>query len=96
MSSMTFNQKTFTPKAPIKGSFPLDHEGECKKEMLEYLLCMNRSKSDNSACRDQAKDYLQCRINNKLMDRHDLEMFGYGKQTEQQQQHQQQQPLKHN
>jgi cytochrome c oxidase assembly protein subunit 19 len=77
MSSMTFNQRTFTPKPPIKGSFPLDHDGECKIEMLEYLICMKQYKSDNSMCRSNAKDYLNCRIKNKLMDRQDLEIFGY-------------------
>ena len=77
MSSMTFNQKTFTPKPPIKGSFPLDHDGECKKEMLEYVICMQENKADNSKCRAGAKEYLNCRIKNKLMDRQDLEMFGF-------------------
>ena len=27
MASNTFGQKTFSPVAPVKGSFPLDHEG---------------------------------------------------------------------
>jgi cytochrome c oxidase assembly protein subunit 19 len=77
MSNMKFSQRTFTPKPPLKGSFPLDHDGECKVEMLEYLICMKENKSDNSKCRLGAKNYLNCRIKTKLMDRQDLEVFGF-------------------
>ncbi|CAF0838624.1 unnamed protein product [Brachionus calyciflorus] len=77
MSSMTFGQKIFQPKPPIQGSFPLDHDGDCKKEMLEYMLCIKREKNDNSKCRLQAKEYLNCRMNNNLMEKRDLETFGY-------------------
>ncbi len=77
MSSQTFGQKIFTPKPPIKGSFPLDHNGDCKEQMLEYLICMKRNKADNSQCRVRAKDYLDCRMKNNLMENHDLELFGY-------------------
>ena len=37
MASRDYGQRIFQPKPPIQGSFPLDHEGECKKEMLEYM-----------------------------------------------------------
>lgn len=74
---MTFGQKVFQPKPPAQGSFPLDHDGECKKEMLDYMLCIRREKNDNSKCRLQAKDYLGCRMNKNLMEKRDLETFGY-------------------
>ena len=80
MSNMKFSQRTFTPKPPLKGSFPLDHEGECKVEMLEYLICMKENKSDNSKCRLGAKNYLNCRIENKLMERQNLEVFGFNEE----------------
>jgi hypothetical protein len=37
----------------------LDHDGECKKEMLEYMLCIAKEHNQNSKCRDQAKEYLE-------------------------------------
>ncbi len=37
-TSYTFGQKIFNPVAPVRGSFPLDHEGECKKCMLWYMI----------------------------------------------------------
>ena len=58
MASKDFGQKLFQPKPPIQGSFPLDHEGECKKEMLDYMLCISRSKNENTKCRNEAKEYL--------------------------------------
>ncbi|RMZ95833.1 cytochrome c oxidase assembly COX19 [Brachionus plicatilis] len=85
MSSMTFGQKIFQPKPPIQGSFPLDHEGECKRPMLEYMLCMQREKNDSSKCRSQAKEYLNCRMNNNLMDKRDLSSFGYNDEENQDQ-----------
>ena len=30
MASNVFGAKVFRPTAPDKGSFPLDHDGECK------------------------------------------------------------------
>ena len=77
MASNTFGQKIFQPKPPIQGSFPLDHEGECKREMLEYVLCMKKQNNDNSKCRERAKDYLACRMSHNLMEKRDLETFGY-------------------
>lgn len=67
MSSMSFNQKIFTPTAPDKGSFPLDHENVCKSQMLKYMKCLRISKFDNSECRMESKDYLACRMDNQLM-----------------------------
>ncbi|OQR66644.1 UPF0369 protein C6orf57-like [Tropilaelaps mercedesae] len=32
MSSFTFGQKTFQTKAPDKGSFPIDHDGNCRRD----------------------------------------------------------------
>ena len=77
MASTTFSQKIFQPKPPIQGSFPLDHDGECKKEMLEYMLCIKKEKSEHTRCRELAKDYLHCRMNKDLMEKRDLETFGY-------------------
>lgn len=77
MSSLTFGQKIFQPKPPIQGSFPLDHEGECKQQMLDYMLCMAKSNNDNTKCKQLAGEYLKCRMDRNLMDKRDLDTFGY-------------------
>lgn len=77
MSSFTFGNKIFTPTPPEKGSFPLDHEGQCKKSMLQYMLCLKSNKNNNSECRIEAKDYLQCRMDNQLMAKEDFSKLGF-------------------
>ncbi|KAI3626678.1 COX19 [Malassezia furfur] len=47
---------------PERGSFPLDHYGDCKDVMKEYLQCLKANKNDNGACRHLSKKYLQCRM----------------------------------
>jgi cytochrome c oxidase assembly protein subunit 19 len=78
MSSMTFGQKTFTPTPPDKGSFPLDHEGQCRKEMVKYMVCLRTNKNNSSACREEAMSYLDCRMNNQLMAKEDWSKLGFG------------------
>jgi len=59
---MSFSQKQPTPRPPEKGSFPLDHDGECSLSMRMYLDCMKKAKNDNSKCREESKNYLECRM----------------------------------
>ena len=59
---MSFSQKQPTPRPPEKGSFPLDHDGECSLSMRVYLDCMKKAKNDNSKCREESKNYLECRM----------------------------------
>ncbi|KAJ6632975.1 Cytochrome c oxidase assembly protein COX19 [Pseudolycoriella hygida] len=77
MSSMTFGQKKFIPTAPDKGSFPLDHENICKRHMLKYMACLNEQSDKNSSCRDEAKSYLQCRMDNNLMAQEKWSKLGF-------------------
>ncbi|CAL1276619.1 unnamed protein product [Larinioides sclopetarius] len=77
MSSLTFQQKPFFPSPPDKGSFPLDHEGECKKQMLKYLLCLNQKENSNVECRNLSRDYLECRMDRNLMAREDWDKLGF-------------------
>lgn len=77
MSSMTFGQKSFTPTAPDKGSFPLDHEGRCKKLMIKFMSCLTKNNNNNSACREEAKQYLGCRMDNNLMAQEDWSKLGF-------------------
>ena len=59
--------KSFKPTPPDKGSFPLDHDGECKKFFLKYMMCLTQNESNNSRCREQSKDSLECRMEKGLM-----------------------------
>lgn len=74
---MTFSQKSFKSKPPDKGSFPLDHEGECKLEMLGFMQCLRKNDNDNSLCRFQSMKYLGCRMDKGLMKRESWEMLGF-------------------
>lgn len=73
---MTFGQKKFIPTAPDKGSFPLDHFGDCKEFMKKYMICIKSNNNDSSACRDEIKDYLGCRMDKELMTREDFDKLG--------------------
>ncbi|XP_070579346.1 cytochrome c oxidase assembly protein COX19-like [Ptychodera flava] len=77
MSATTFGQKSFTPRAPAKGSFPIDHEGECKDFMKVYMSCLQQNRFDNGKCREEAKSYLQCRMDKELMAKEPLSKLGY-------------------
>ncbi|KUM64101.1 hypothetical protein ACN42_g2978 [Penicillium freii] len=53
----------YKPSPPERGSFPLDHEGECKHVISGYLKCIKMNKGTNDeACRKLAKEYLACRM----------------------------------
>ncbi|XP_012272509.1 cytochrome c oxidase assembly protein COX19 [Orussus abietinus] len=77
MSSYTFSQKTFTPVPPEKGSFPLDHQGICKEIMMKYMRCLKESKNKNKMCKNVAKEYLGCRMDNELMAREEWSKLGF-------------------
>ncbi|KAJ5357191.1 hypothetical protein N7541_004349 [Penicillium brevicompactum] len=56
----------YKPTPPERGSFPLDHEGECKHIISGYLKCIKLNRGTNDeACRKLAKDYLACRMDNQ-------------------------------
>ncbi|XP_077481228.1 cytochrome c oxidase assembly protein COX19 [Stigmatopora argus] len=76
-TAMNFGSKSFQPKAPDKGSFPLDHFGECKSFKETFMKCLRERRFDNSKCRLQSKDYLECRMKHQLMTKEPLEKLGY-------------------
>ena len=82
MASNVFGAKQFQPTPPDKGSFPLDHEGECKRFYLRYMLCLSSHGHSNSECRQQSRDYLQCRMDKGLMRREDWESLGFSDMKE--------------
>eukprot|EP00095_Tigriopus_kingsejongensis_P000151 snap_masked-scaffold188_size271682-processed-gene-1.12 protein:Tk00151 transcript:snap_masked-scaffold188_size271682-processed-gene-1.12-mRNA-1 annotation:"cytochrome c oxidase assembly protein cox19-like" len=77
MASNVFGAKQFRPTAPDKGSFPLDHDGECKAFYLRYMICLNENKNSNSLCRALSKEYLECRMEKGLMAPETLKNLGY-------------------
>lgn len=71
------NFRAWSPTPPERGSFPLDHYGECTEQMSKYLQCLKFTNNQNSPnCRVLAKDYLRCRMDNQLMDESDWESLG--------------------
>ncbi|CAG4971584.1 cytochrome c oxidase assembly protein COX19 [Colias croceus] len=82
-TAMTFGQKQFIPTPPEKGSFPLDHEGVCKKSMMRYLNCLYDNNSNNSLCRSEAKEYLACRMENNLMAKEKWSKLGFPESNDQ-------------
>lgn len=56
------------PIPPERGSFPLDHDNECKMHMASYLTCLKKAKGVNvDDCRMLSKAYLQCRMDKYVM-----------------------------
>ncbi|KAL5594539.1 hypothetical protein BROUX41_001465 [Berkeleyomyces rouxiae] len=69
---------TTKPTPPERGSFPLDHDGECKSIMKEYLGCLQNVRGMNDErCRQLAKGYLACRMDRNLMARDDFKNLGF-------------------
>jgi len=60
-------------KPPQRGIFPLDHDGECKIRMREYLQCLDEEKRNHFKCKAFSRAYLQCRMDSDLMAREDLD-----------------------
>jgi len=77
MASNVFGAKQFKPTPPDKGSFPLDHDGECKKHYLKYMICLAENGNKNSMCRVESKNYLECRMDKGLMGKEDWNKLGY-------------------
>jgi len=62
---------------PEKGSFPLDHNSECKSSMQAFLGCMKEEKGKHHRCKELSKKYLECRIERGLMQEEDLDELGF-------------------
>ncbi|KAK7507294.1 hypothetical protein BaRGS_00001229 [Batillaria attramentaria] len=75
-TQMTFQART-SVKPPEKGSFPLDHDGECKEFMTKYMRCLRQNKQENTKCRQESMNYLNCRMQNNLMAKEDWKKLGY-------------------
>ncbi|KAH7326722.1 cytochrome c oxidase assembly protein COX19 [Stachybotrys elegans] len=87
--------QTSKPSPPQRGSFPLDHDGECKTVMTSYLACMKKVRGANGTeeCRNLAKAYLSCRMDRNLMAKDEFKNLGF-QEPDPPAQHQQQEPEK--
>ncbi|KAK4143286.1 uncharacterized protein C8A04DRAFT_37648 [Dichotomopilus funicola] len=66
------------PVPPQRGSFPLDHDGECKHIMTAYIDCIKKVKGMNEdECRMLAKSYLGCRMDRNLMAKDSFKNLGF-------------------
>ncbi|XP_023569198.1 cytochrome c oxidase assembly protein COX19 [Octodon degus] len=77
-TAMNFGTKSFQPKPPDKGSFPLDHFGECKGFKEKFMKCLRDNNFENALCRNESKEYLECRMERQLMAREPLGKLGFG------------------
>lgn len=72
-------QKVQRPSPPERGSFPLDHDGECRDIMLSYLRCIKSHRGTNDTeCRNLSKSYLSCRMDRNLMAPDTFKNLGFG------------------
>ncbi|ORY87765.1 hypothetical protein BCR37DRAFT_342782 [Protomyces lactucae-debilis] len=71
------NQSSSKVLPPQRGSFPLDHDGECQSIVKEYLSCLKTARGKNTPCRDLAKAFLQCRMQHGLMSPDEMSSLGF-------------------
>ncbi|NWI65259.1 COX19 protein, partial [Todus mexicanus] len=71
-TAMNFGTKSFKPRPPDKGAFPLDHFGECSAFKESFMQCLRDSGYESSACRQRAMAYLE-----QLMANEPLEKLGF-------------------
>ncbi|RKP25704.1 hypothetical protein SYNPS1DRAFT_10663, partial [Syncephalis pseudoplumigaleata] len=69
--------ESFKPVPPARGSFPLDHYGDCREDMLRYMNCLRQNKQSVEACRELSKAYLHCRMEHGLMERDHMRNLGF-------------------
>ncbi|NWX07857.1 COX19 protein, partial [Caloenas nicobarica] len=65
-TAMNFSAKSFKPRPPDKGAFPLDHFGECSAFKERFMECLRHSGYESGACRQRAMAYLQCRMDRRV------------------------------
>ncbi|XP_061455470.1 cytochrome c oxidase assembly protein COX19 [Rhineura floridana] len=76
-TAMNFGAKSFKPRPPDKGSFPLDHFGECTAFKEKFMKCLKENRFENALCRQESKEYLECRMERQLMSKEPLEKLGF-------------------
>lgn len=77
-TSTSLSGRSIPPRPPAKGSFPLDHLGECKAFAEIYEKCIHANNKQASRCREEARKYLKCRMEAGLMAQDSLQNLGLG------------------
>ncbi len=62
MNIGTTSNRRGTPAPPEKGSFPLDHDAECKIATKIYLQCLDKHELQVGNCKQEMRQYFQCRM----------------------------------
>lgn len=75
-TSTTLSGRNVPPRPPAKGSFPLDHLGECALFARQYEECLRENGGHAGKCRAAARKYLACRMETDLMAREDFRNLG--------------------
>uniref|UniRef100_A0A7S2CM11 CHCH domain-containing protein n=1 Tax=Haptolina brevifila TaxID=156173 RepID=A0A7S2CM11_9EUKA len=80
-SNASIPARGLPPKPPDKGSFPLDHFGECSDAKKAYMSCLqeNTMQTQSEECRLLSAAYLKCRMDRELMAREELAKLGFNK-----------------
>ena len=77
MSAQLGHKKLALIKPPDKGSFPLDHDVECKHIIENYLKCLKVNDLKSVDCRDLTQEYLRCRMDHNLMAKTEWKNLGF-------------------
>ncbi len=75
-TSTTLSGRNVPPRPPAKGSFPLDHLGECALFARRYEECLRENGGQAGKCRAAARKYLECRMEADLMAKEDFRSLG--------------------
>lgn len=62
---------------PDKGSFPLDHFQECQDLAEKYRICLAQASGIPKKCKEEAREYLECRMEKGLMAKQSMEELGF-------------------
>lgn len=81
-TSTSLSGRSLAPRPPLKGSFPLDHLGECKPLAQLYAACLQEHSGTASKCRKLAREYLECRMSNGLMAEEELSRLGISPESD--------------
>ena len=52
--------------------------GECKSFKEKFMKCLRDNNFENALCRNESKEYLECRMERQLMAQEPLEKLGFG------------------
>lgn len=78
-SNASVPSRGLPPKPPDKGSFPLDHYGECSDAKRTYVQCLREHgmQAQSEDCRSLSAAYLKCRMDRDLMAKEELDRLGF-------------------